>query len=145
VPGVWGTALASLPLADAGGALSHQGGQSKSKDHQKMKAFEVAHLIEQQNQSQQDYLEFLRVPSLSAGLYMLAAGAVDLQEPHTEDEVYFIISGRGFIQVEQESRPVEPGSTIFVNANIEHRFHTITEDLRILVIFAPAEYSAAQT
>jgi len=106
-----------------------------------MEAYELVHLIDQQNQSGQDYLEFLRVPSLSAGLYMLAAGAVDTQEPHTEDEIYYVISGRGFIQVDQESRPVEAGSLVFVKAHVKHRFHTITEDLRVLVIFAPAEYS----
>jgi mannose-6-phosphate isomerase-like protein (cupin superfamily) len=110
-----------------------------------MKAYELVHLLDQQNQSGQDYLEFLRVPSLSAGLYMLAAGAVDMQEPHTEDEIYYVISGRGFIQVDQESRPVEAGSLVFVKARVEHRFHTITEDLRVLVIFAPAEYSATQS
>jgi mannose-6-phosphate isomerase-like protein (cupin superfamily) len=110
-----------------------------------MEAYQLTHLIDQQNQSGLDYLEFLRVPSLSAGLYMLAAGAVDLQEPHTEDEVYYVISGRGFIQVDQQSRPVEAGSLVFVKANVEHHFHTITENLRMLVIFAPAEYSAAQS
>jgi mannose-6-phosphate isomerase-like protein (cupin superfamily) len=110
-----------------------------------LEAFEVTQLIDQQNQSRQDYLEFLRVPSLSAGLYMLAAGAVDMQEPHTEDEVYYIISGRGFIQVGEESHPVEAGTLVYVKANAVHRFHTITEDLRVLVMFAPAEYSAAQS
>jgi mannose-6-phosphate isomerase-like protein (cupin superfamily) len=107
-----------------------------------MGAFELTHLIDQQDQSRQAYFEFLRVPSLSAGLYMLAAGAVDTQEPHTEDEAYYVISGRGFIQVGSESRPVEAGTLVYVKANVEHRFHTITEDLRILVFFAPAEYSA---
>ena len=110
-----------------------------------MEAFELSHLIDQQNQSEQNYLEFLRVPSLSAGLYMLPAGAVDTQEPHTEDEIYYVISGRASILVDQESRPVEAGSLIFVKANIEHRFHSITEDLRVLVLFAPAEYTAAQS
>jgi mannose-6-phosphate isomerase-like protein (cupin superfamily) len=109
-----------------------------------MEAFELVHLIDQQNQSGQEYLEFLRVPSLSAGLYTLPADAVDTQEPHTEDEIYYVISGRASIVVNQESRPVEAGSLVFVKANVEHRFHTITEDLRVLVIFAPAEYSAAQ-
>ena len=110
-----------------------------------MEAFKVTHLIDQQNQSRQDYLEFLRVTSLSAGLYMLAAGAVDMQEPHTEDEVYYIISGRGLIQVGDESHPVEAGTLVYVKANADHRFHTITEDLRVLVLFAPAEYTAAQS
>jgi mannose-6-phosphate isomerase-like protein (cupin superfamily) len=110
-----------------------------------MEAYELVHLIDQQNQSGQDYLEFLHVPSLSAGLYMLATGAVDMQEPHTEDEIYYVISGRGSIQVDQESRPVEAGSLVFVKARVDHRFHSISEDLRVLVIFAPAEYSAAQS
>jgi mannose-6-phosphate isomerase-like protein (cupin superfamily) len=110
-----------------------------------MEAYELVQLIDQQNQSRQDYFEFLRVPALSAGLYMLAAGAVDAQEPHTEDEIYYVISGRGFIQVDQESCPVEAGSLVYVKANVEHRFHTITENLRVLVIFAPAEYSATQS
>src|SRR3974377_1752862 len=100
-----------------------------------MEAYELVHLIDQQNQSGRDYLEFLRVPSLSAGLYMLPAGVVDTQEPHTEDEIYYVISGRASILVDQENRPVEAGSLVFVKANVVHRFHTITEDLRVLVIF----------
>src|SRR5690348_15303743 len=110
-----------------------------------MEAFELVDLIDQQNQSGQNFLEFLRVPSLSTGLYMLPAGATDTQEPHTEDEIYYVISGRASILVDRESRPVEAGSLIFVKATIEHRFHDITEDLRVLVIFAPAEYTAAQS
>ncbi len=110
-----------------------------------MQAFELSDLLAQAAASQRSYLEFLRVPSLSTGLYLLAANAVDGQQPHTEDEIYYIISGRGTIRVADEDRAVEPGSTIFVGAGIEHRFHTITEDMTILVIFAPAEYTLAPT
>ena len=108
-----------------------------------MDAFELAQLVTECSQSGSQYLEFIRKPSLSVGLYMLSAGAIDQQEPHTEDEVYYVVSGRASIQVANESRPVEAGSVVFVQANIEHRFHTITEDLTILVFFAPAEYSQA--
>ena len=108
-----------------------------------MDAFELAQLATECSQSDSQYLEFIRKPSLSVGLYMLSAGAIDQQEPHTEDEVYYIVSGRASIQVANESRPVEAGSVVFVQANVDHRFHTITEDLTILVFFAPAEYSQA--
>ena len=108
-----------------------------------MEAFELAQLIIERNQSNNAYLEFMRQPSMSVGLYMLPAGAVDTQEPHTEDEVYYIVSGRAFIQVAAENRPVEAGSVVFVAAQVEHRFHTISQDLTILVFFAPAEYSQA--
>lgn len=103
-----------------------------------MDAFDISQLIIEQ-QGGQAYLEFLRVPALSLGLYALPAGGVDPQKPHTEAEVYYVVEGRGFIHVGEEDRPVEPGIVVFVAANVEHRFHTISEDLKILVFFAPAE------
>lgn len=108
-----------------------------------MDAFELPALVTACTQANDHYLEFIRQPSLSVGLYMLAAGAVDGQEPHTEDEIYYIIQGRGSILVGDENRNVEAGSTIFVAANVVHRFHSITEDMTILVVFAPAEYTNA--
>ena len=87
------------------------------------------------------YYEFLRSDSLSMGIYELPAGATDPQRPHTEDEVYYLVSGRAMIRVGDEDRVVEPGSIVYVAANLEHRFHTITEDITMLVFFAPAEYS----
>lgn len=110
-----------------------------------MDAFEIEDLLAARRQSHKSYLEFLRVPALSAGLYVLPAGAADPQQPHTEDEVYYVVSGRGQIVVSGESRPVGPGSIVYVKANDEHRFHDIAEDLSILVFFAPAEYSQAAT
>jgi mannose-6-phosphate isomerase-like protein (cupin superfamily) len=80
---------------------------------------------------------------MSVGLYVLPAGGVDGQKPHTEDEVYYVLSGRGTIMVGGEDRPVRAGSTVFVGANVEHRFHSIEEELVLLVFFAPAEYSQA--
>ena len=108
-----------------------------------MDLFELSEIITQRRQSGRPYLEFLRVPSLSVGLYVLAAGEPDLQQPHTEDEVYHVVSGRGSIRVGEEDQQVSAGSVIYVAAGVEHRFHTITEDLMVLVFFAPAEYSQA--
>jgi mannose-6-phosphate isomerase-like protein (cupin superfamily) len=107
-----------------------------------MKAFEIADIVSQQEQSGRLYHEFLRVEAMSAGLYVLTAGSADLQEPHTEDEAYYIVSGKASIRVGNEDRPVEAGSLVFVPAGIEHHFHSITEDLRTLVFFAPAEDTA---
>lgn len=106
-----------------------------------MDVFELPALVTACTQAGDHYLEFIRQPSLSVGLYMLAAGAIDGQEPHTEDEIYYIIQGRGSILVGDENREVEVGSVIFVAANVVHRFHNITEDMTILVVFAPAEYT----
>ena len=108
-----------------------------------MEAFELAALVAVCSKRDDHYLEFIRKPVISVGLYMLAAGAVDGQSPHTEDEIYYVISGRGIMRVEHEDRAVGAGSVVFVGANVEHRFHSITEDLTVLVVFAPAEYTNA--
>jgi mannose-6-phosphate isomerase-like protein (cupin superfamily) len=72
-------------------------------------------------------------------LYRLAAGGQDPQQPHAEDEVYYIISGQGKIHVDGEDRAVQAGTTIYVAAHDVHYFHSITEELTILVFFSPAE------
>jgi mannose-6-phosphate isomerase-like protein (cupin superfamily) len=106
-----------------------------------MQAFELADLISQQKDSDKLYLEFLKVPDLSMGLYVLPTGGVDPQSPHTEDEVYYVVSGRAKIQVADEDRDVRAGSIVYVAKNVEHRFHSIEEELKVIVFFAPAEYS----
>ncbi|MCG8347690.1 MAG: cupin domain-containing protein [Chloroflexales bacterium] len=109
-----------------------------------MQAFELADLMAQCRRSDQPYLEFLRELACSVGLYMLPAGGIDRQQPHSEDEVYYVVSGQGAIQVAGEDRAVAAGSIIYVAAGVEHRFHSISSDLAILVFFAPAEGSNAE-
>ena len=104
-----------------------------------MIALESNSLIQQRADAGKLYLEFLRVPSMSMGLYTLEAGATDPQQPHNEDEVYYIVSGRGQIYVAGENQPVQTGSIVFVAAHDKHYFHSIEETLNILVFFAPAE------
>ena len=106
-----------------------------------MQAFDLDQLIEEHIQSKKLYLEFLKVPDLSMGLYVLPTGGKDPQGPHTEDEVYYIVSGKGKIEVADEDRSVQAGSIVYVGKNIKHHFHSIAEDLTVLVFFAPAEYS----
>jgi mannose-6-phosphate isomerase-like protein (cupin superfamily) len=106
-----------------------------------MNAYELSELLQRQVDSGRLYHEFIHVPSLSVGIYHLAAGGTDTQQPHSEDEVYYVVSGRGMIRVDGEDRPVSAGSVVFVAAEVPHHFHTITQALVILVFFAPAEYS----
>lgn len=106
-----------------------------------MQAFELAALLRQHQNDGGNWSEFLRVPALSVGIYTLPAGSVDPQSPHSEDEVYYVLSGRAAIRVGDEDRPVQAGSLVYVPAFVDHRFHSIGEDLSILVFFAPAEGS----
>ena len=106
-----------------------------------MQAFELTQLIQQRKDANKLYLEFLKVSDLSMGLYVLPADGVDPQSPHTEDEVYYVVSGRAKIKVADEDRDVQAGSIVYVAKNVEHRFHSIEEELKVIVFFAPAEYS----
>jgi mannose-6-phosphate isomerase-like protein (cupin superfamily) len=106
-----------------------------------MDAFEIADLAARRAESGKAYLEFMTVPDLSVGLYVLAVSQPDLQQPHGEDEVYYVVSGAGRITVGDEVRQIRPGSIVFVAANVPHHFHDITEDLTLFVAFGPAEGS----
>ncbi len=89
--------------------------------------------------SRNSYLEFLRVPAMSAGLYFLVVGSTDSQKPHREDELYYVVRGWARLHLGTEERTVSEGTVIFVPAAVEHRFFDIEEDLTVLVFFAPAE------
>jgi mannose-6-phosphate isomerase-like protein (cupin superfamily) len=109
-----------------------------------MEAHELADLATRRAESGRPYLEFITVPDLSVGLYVLEPGQPDMQRPHTEDEVYYVISGAARITVGVEVRDVGPGSIVFVPAGLPHRFHHISEELNLLVAFGPAEGSRAE-
>jgi len=85
------------------------------------------------------YREFLRIPAMSAGLYVLPAGGTDPQRPHHEDEMYYVIRGRARFRTGDEDTEVSAGSVLFVAAEAEHRFYDVAEELALLVFFAPAE------
>jgi mannose-6-phosphate isomerase-like protein (cupin superfamily) len=101
--------------------------------------FQISDIHEARAAAGKRYREFLRIPAMSAGLYALAKGATDPQKPHKEDELYYVIRGRARMRINSEEQSVQAGTVIFVEAHADHRFFDITEDLEVLVFFAPAE------
>jgi mannose-6-phosphate isomerase-like protein (cupin superfamily) len=110
--------------------------------------YQLEDLSAEQTASSRRYLEFLHVPAMSAGLYVLPANGRDEQKPHQQDEMYYVVRGRARMQITRgetshgdtsEDRLVKSGTVIFVEAGTEHRFHSIEEELVVLVFFAPAE------
>ena len=85
-----------------------------------------------------NYIETLRTGHMSVGTYSIPVGGIDDQAPHREDEIYVVTAGRARILTPGTEADVEPGSVIFVPAGEEHRFVDITENLTLLVLFAPA-------
>jgi mannose-6-phosphate isomerase-like protein (cupin superfamily) len=87
------------------------------------------------------WVEHLRVPACSVGTYSVPAGGEDTQRPHTEDEVYVVLAGRATFVAGEQRMPAGAGTVLYVPAGEEHRFVEVTEDLTVLVVFAPPEYS----
>ena len=99
----------------------------------------IRELLAQIKREGKAYLEFVRVADLSVGVYRLGVGEVDGQRPHAEDEVYFVVEGRGKFWEEGVVREVGKGAVIFVRRGVEHRFVEIEEEMVLLVFFGPAE------
>lgn len=91
------------------------------------------------------YAEFLRRPDMSAGIYKLAVGATDTQQPHSEDEVYYVLAGSARLRSGDFDITVKTGDVLFVPANEAHTFHDIREELALLVVFGPAEGTRTQS
>jgi mannose-6-phosphate isomerase-like protein (cupin superfamily) len=108
-----------------------------------MSVFPIAGLLAAQRASGESWHEFVQVADLTLGVYVLEAGAVDPQGPHTEDEVYVILAGRSRFTLGGRTFEVGPGDTIHVPAGMPHRYHDIAETLHIVYMFAPAEGSRA--
>lgn len=85
-----------------------------------------------------EYLEFLKTPNMSCGLYSLAAGSKDMQAPHEEDEIYLVLTGKAQFRHKGETMDVKPGSFLYVRAAVEHSFFEIQEDMTLLVLFSNA-------
>ena len=101
--------------------------------------FHIDDLTRQRSEKGKLYLEFLRIPAMSVGVYVLPKGGTDPQTPHREDEMYYVVRGRARMQIGSDHAEVRPGSVIFVEAELEHRFYDIEQELEVLVFFAPAE------
>jgi len=108
-----------------------------------MQVIEGAGVYTPPGEAPNHYVEQRRVPDLSVGTYSIPAGGVDDQTPHTEDEIYVVQRGRARLVTDSGEAEVGPGAVIFVPAGEGHRFVDVTEDLALLVVFAPAYRSRA--
>jgi len=75
----------------------------------------------------------LKRGTMKVGLY--APRKEDRQTPHSQDELYIVISGSGDFVKDGERRAFKPQDVIFVEAGAAHRFEHFTADFASWVIF----------
>jgi len=73
-------------------------------------------------------------PGVEVGVYTLVAPEPDTQQHHDVDGIYIVLEGRGTLDVEGTSVPVQEGHAVFVEAGAKHQL-TGYEQLSVLVIF----------
>jgi len=78
---------------------------------------------------------FINKDSLAAGVLVLKPGEEDTQTPHDSDEVYFVISGNGFLKIKDKDYKVSKDKLFFVAKDVEHYFHGNTQELKVLYFF----------
>ena len=100
------------------------------------KAFELADLSKRLEKQGGYYLDFLKVRNLEAGIIVLHPDEADTQEPHSADELYYVIKGSGSMELGKKTIAVKEGSIVFVPAGLHHRFYGNTTDLVVLYMFA---------
>jgi mannose-6-phosphate isomerase-like protein (cupin superfamily) len=95
------------------------------------KIFELEKLMSKLEDEGNYFLTFVNLHSIQAGILRLRPSEEDVQEPHSSDEIYFVIRGNGFIQVNNRKHKLIPNSFIYIPANVEHRFYGNTEELLV--------------
>ncbi|MGY5140207.1 MAG: cupin domain-containing protein [Candidatus Nitrosopumilus sp. Bin_571-38] len=78
---------------------------------------------------------FINKDSLAAGVLVLKPGEEDTQTPHDSDEVYYVISGDGFLKIKNKNYKVSKDKLFFVAKDVEHFFHGNTKELKVLYFF----------
>ena len=102
----------------------------------KEKIIEIRKLYSKMDLDNSDFLPFFDLEHMQAGILRLRLGEVDTQEPHSTDEVYFVLEGDGFIEIGNKSYEIKKDLFIYVPAEVKHRFHGNTQEILVLYFFS---------
>jgi mannose-6-phosphate isomerase-like protein (cupin superfamily) len=92
-------------------------------------AYKLNHIINQLRGSEKYWESCFEQPGFEFGVIRLGVNEKDSQQPHASDEVYFIISGNGFLNINGQNFKVEQNMAFFVPRKTVHYFHRNTEEL----------------
>jgi len=97
--------------------------------------FDINNSIKKIKKSSTYFHTIINKPSLAAGVLVLKPGEEDTQEPHDSDEVYYVISGDGFLKIKNKDYKVSKDKLFFVAKDVEHYFHGNKKELKVLYFF----------
>ena len=89
------------------------------------------------------FVTMLQTSDVEVEIY--APVGVDLQTPHSRDELYVVMRGAGWFVNGPDRHPFGPGDVLYVPAGVEHRFEDFTEDFATWVVFFGPDRGGAQS
>ncbi len=98
-------------------------------------AFDTNEYVEKITKSDTYFHTFLNKENIAAGILRLGPGDKDTQEPHENDEVYYVVKGDGFLQIHGKDYPISEGMSYFVARKIPHKFHGNKKELVVMYFF----------
>ncbi len=97
--------------------------------------FDLDTYIEKIKKSNSYFYTLVNKDSLAAGVLVLQPGEEDTQAPHDSDEVYYVISGDGFLKINNKDHEISKRKLFFVAKDVEHYFHGNKKELKVLYFF----------
>ncbi|MBV1881147.1 MAG: cupin domain-containing protein [Pseudomonadales bacterium] len=83
--------------------------------------------------SDKPFKELFSHGSMSVEIYK--PNKIDLQSPHSRDEIYVVATGSGYFVNGNNRKKFEAGEVLFVPAGVVHRFEDFTNDFSTWVFF----------
>ena len=80
------------------------------------------------------FIDVMDTPTMAVGIINLKKDQEDTQQSHTSDEIYYVISERGTIEIDGIKNEVNPGKIIYIPKKISHSFNAISDELIVLYI-----------
>ncbi len=97
--------------------------------------FDLDTYVEKIKKGNSYFYTLINKDSLAAGVLVLQPGEEDTQAPHDSDEVYYVISGDGFLKINNKDHEISKGKLFFVAKDVEHYFHGNKKELKVLYFF----------
>ena len=101
----------------------------------KSKIFDVDTFLSNIPKSQY-FIDIINTSTMEVGIINLKKEQEDTQQPHISDEIYYVISGSGTIEIDGIKKEVNPGKIIYIPKRIRHSFHANSNELVVLYILA---------
>lgn len=102
----------------------------------------ISHALNAVKKADKPFVELFKHGSLVVEMYQ--PQKVDLQQPHSRDELYVVASGSGWFVNGDQRHEFETGEVLFVPAGVEHRFEDFTADFATWVFFYGPEGGEAK-